>query len=107
MAPAVKMPSMPKLRTPARSQISSPSVPKMSGVAMRSAAPQSGAVKNIPSASGRAGSRQPEPITGDHAADQDRQERGRDDQIGDIARDLDGAAHGIGADKDRRDKEGG
>ena len=36
IAPKVMMPSMPKLSTPDRSQSSAPSVPKMSGVAMRS-----------------------------------------------------------------------
>ena len=41
------MPSMPKLSTPARSQINSPSVAKISGEAMRMAAAQSEAVKRI------------------------------------------------------------
>ncbi len=45
MAPAVMMPSMPRLSTPARSQISSPSVAKISGEAMRMAAAQKLAVK--------------------------------------------------------------
>src|SRR5688572_4193566 len=107
MAPAVKMPSMPRLRTPARSQINSPSVPKMSGVAMRSAAAQNAAVKKISSASGMAGSREPDAVAGDHAGKQHRQERGRHDQVGDVARDIHGAAHGIGAHEDRGDKEGG
>jgi len=40
MAPAVKMPSMPRLSTPARSQIRAPSTPNMSGVAIRTAAAQ-------------------------------------------------------------------
>ena len=44
-APAVMMPSMPRLSTPARSQMSSPRVAKMSGEAMRTAAAQSEAVE--------------------------------------------------------------
>ena len=38
MAPMVMMPSMPRLSTPARSQIRAPSTPKIKGVAMRSTA---------------------------------------------------------------------
>ena len=43
------MPSMPRLRTPARSQMSSPNVAKMSGEAMRIAAAQSEAVNRMSS----------------------------------------------------------
>ena len=45
------MPSMPRLSTPARSQISSPIVAKISGEAMRMAAAQKLAVKRMSSAS--------------------------------------------------------
>ena len=55
MAPAVMMPSMPRLRTPARSHTSSPRVPKTSGVAMRRAAAQKLAVTRISSGSVIAG----------------------------------------------------
>jgi hypothetical protein len=41
------MPSMPRFRTPARSQMSSPSVAKISGDAMRTAAAQKLAVRRI------------------------------------------------------------
>ena len=41
-APATMMPSMPRLSTPARSHSSTPSVPRISGVAMRSTATQNG-----------------------------------------------------------------
>ena len=44
------MPSMPRLSTPARSQISSPIVAKISGEAMRIAATQNEAVKRMSSA---------------------------------------------------------
>jgi hypothetical protein len=50
-APAVMMPSMPRLSTPARSQINSPIVAKISGEAMRIAATQNEAVKRISKAS--------------------------------------------------------
>jgi hypothetical protein len=39
-APATMIPSMPRFRTPARSHNSTPSVPRISGVAMRSTAIQ-------------------------------------------------------------------
>jgi hypothetical protein len=40
------IPSMPRLRTPARSHSSAPSVPKISGVAIRSTAAQKSAFAN-------------------------------------------------------------
>ena len=55
MAPRVMMPSMPRLSTPARSHSSSPSVAKISGVAMRSAAAQKLACSRMSSASVIAG----------------------------------------------------
>src|SRR3712207_5105174 len=51
MAPSVMIPSMPRLSTPARSQINSPKVAKTSGVAIRSVAAQKHAVSRISSAS--------------------------------------------------------
>ncbi len=51
MAPRVMMPSMPRLRTPARSQIRAPRVPKISGVAILSTAAQSDAVVRMSRAS--------------------------------------------------------
>ena len=47
MAPMVMMPSIPRLRTPARSQINSPKVPKIKGLAMRRVAAQKPAVVRI------------------------------------------------------------
>lgn len=46
-APATMMPSMPRFSTPARSQISSPMVAKISGEAMRIAAVQNEAVSRM------------------------------------------------------------
>ena len=45
------MPSMPRLSTPARSHSSTPSVPRISGVAMRSTATQNGAAASRSSVS--------------------------------------------------------
>ena len=77
------MPSMPRLSTPARSQISSPMVAKISGEAMRIAATQKEAVKRISRAS----------ITVHltlNRVKQDRhdhgEQRGRDHDVGDVAR---------------------
>ncbi len=50
-APKTMIPSIPRLRTPARSQMSSPIVAKMSGEAMRTAAAQKLAVKRISTSS--------------------------------------------------------
>src|SRR5688500_20122774 len=105
MAPAVKMPSMPRLRTPARSQINSPSVPKMSGVTMRSAAAQNAAVKKKSSASGMAGSRQTEAVAGDHAGKKNGQTSSGDNQEGEVAGDIHRPAHGIGAHDNGDDKQ--
>ncbi len=47
IAPKVMIPSMPRLSTPARSQTSAPSVPRISGVAIRSTAAHSPAEARI------------------------------------------------------------
>ncbi|MNX17622.1 hypothetical protein D3C86_475040 [compost metagenome] len=50
-APATMIPSMPRLSTPARSHSSTPSVPRMSGVAMRSTATQKAGLERMSSRS--------------------------------------------------------
>src|SRR3712207_2264799 len=108
MAPAVKMPSMPRLSTPARSQTSSPSVPKISGVAMRSAAAQKLAVARISSISSMARPCcQTDAVAHDEAAEEHGEKRRRHDQVGDVARHADRAAHRVGADEDGGDEDGG
>ena len=106
------MPSMPRLSTPARSQISAPSTPKISGVAMRMAAAQKFAVsedvERLPSyasASRRADEADAE--AQEEAADQHAEQRQRHDEVGDVVRDAGGAAHRVGADEDRRDEDRG
>jgi hypothetical protein len=59
------MPSMPRFNTPARSHSSTPSVPKISGVAMRSTATQNGTLNNSSSVSDSmsAAPGRPKPLT--------------------------------------------
>ena len=42
---------------------------------------------------------------GEEAADQDAEQRQRDDEVGDVARDAEAAAHRIGTDEDRGDEQ--
>src|SRR5918992_1243393 len=92
------MPSMPRLSTPARSHKSSPSVPRISGVAIRTAAAQKAAESRISStpsiASGPA-----QAVAGDEAREQHSEQGGRDDQVGEIAGHAERPAHAVGADE--------
>src|SRR5512145_1461959 len=99
------MPSMPRLSTPARSQISSPRVAKISGEAMRIAAAHRLASKMMLMASIRLSPLQAE------AREQHRrhhgEQGGRDHHVGDVVGHADRAAHGIGADEHGGDEDRG
>src|SRR4051794_15247309 len=102
------MPSMPRLRTPARSQISAPSTPNISGVAIRIAAAQKLAENRMsksPSSMGYSGPAQAK--AAEEAAHDGAEEGERDDEIGNIARDGERTAHRIGADEYACDKDRG
>ena len=95
-APATMMPSMPRLSTPARSHSSTPSVPKISGVAMRSTAdPEVGVAEHASTSRRRsiqARSPPAQPIRrGERGRDQHRQQRDRHDHVGDVGRHRDTA----------------
>src|SRR5215213_7556207 len=105
MAPAVKMPSIPRFSTPDRSQTSAPRTPKRSGVAMRSAAAQKLAetrMSRTPSTSAP-----PDAVADEEAAHEDREQRDGHDEVGDVVRHAQGAAHGVGAHEDAGDEDRG
>src|SRR5215217_4873188 len=110
MAPATKMPSMPRLSTPARSQISAPRTPKISGVAMRKAAAQKLAE---PMMSKMTSISDPHlPAVEAHAEFQEEtshqhaKQRERYDEIGEIIGNPRRPAHRIRADENRGDEDG-
>src|SRR5687767_5250334 len=97
------MPSMPRLRTPARSEMSSPSVAKIRGEAMRMAAAHSVAENRISIASMILLPAQA--VAGEHDRRDHGEKRCRPHHLGDIARHLRLAAQGIGADEDGGDED--
>src|SRR4029078_6800597 len=126
------IPSMPRLSTPARSHSNTPSVPKMSGVAMRSTATQKGtpatmsrmsAVIVSPAGPSQGTDASPlwaasnasvgvvsspaDPVARKHRRHQHGDERCRDNDVGDVRRHGDGATHAVGPDQNPRDEDGG
>src|SRR5262245_29812825 len=97
------MPSMPRLRTPARSEMSSPKVAKINGEAMRMAAAQRVAENRISTASIALFPAQA--ITREHKPRDHGEKRRRNHYLRDVARHLGAAAHCIGADENSGDED--
>src|SRR4029077_3842542 len=105
MAPRSMIPSMPRLRTPARSLKHSPSVARSSGVEMRTIAAKKPTSKSVESTSSMVGDAQPvhqEQTSGHH-----REEGNALDDIGEIDRHAGRARHRAGAVEDDGEEERG
>src|SRR3990172_10015189 len=105
MAPRSMMPSMPRLRTPARSLINSPRVASRSGVEMRSTAAKKPISKTWSRRSNIADDPQPvrrEEADGDHA-----HQRRPLDHVGEVDRHAEAPRHRAGAVEDDGEKQGG
>src|SRR6476646_10274271 len=107
------MPSMPRLSTPARSHSSAPSVPKISGVAIRSTADQKSTFANSATTSTLfidrgtpwRPSSPPQPIPHEQRRDEHRHQRHGDDDVGNVRWYGDAAAHAVRADEHAGDED--
>ena len=97
-APATMIPSMPRLSTPARSHSSTPSVPRISGVAMRSTATQKAGLARM-STTSVISLTPSDAVLRQQRRDQHRDQRHGNDHVGDVGGHADRAAHGVGADQ--------